>query len=127
MSGDLAGAERDCHEALHIAQKVGDQEGVASYTGNLAELALDREDWVEAETLARTALRRAEAIGRQELIALNCGTIAQALARQGNVQAGVPFARRAVDILTRLGSPRLARAQKVLAECEGQAEELPGS
>jgi hypothetical protein len=85
-------------------------------------LALDREDWVEAETLARAALRRAEAIGRQELIALNCRYMAEALARQGKMQEGVPFARRAVDIFTRLGSPRLARAQKVLAECEGRAE-----
>ena len=122
MSGDLAGAERDYHEALRIAQKVGNQEGVAIYTGNLAALALEREQWEEAETLARAALRRAEAIGRQELIAANCGTIAQALARQGNVQAGVPFARRAVDIFTRLGSPRLDWAQEVLAQCEGRAE-----
>ena len=121
-SGDPAGAEHDCHEALHIAQKVGDQEGVASYTGNLAELALDREDWVEAETLARTALRRAEAIGRQELIAANCGRIAEALARQGKPQDSVAFARRAVEIYTRLGSPQLAWAQQVLAECECRAE-----
>jgi hypothetical protein len=38
-------------------------------TGNLAALALDREQWAEAESLAREALALAEKVGRQELIA----------------------------------------------------------
>ena len=72
LSGDLAAAERDYREALRIARAVGDAEGVAVYTGNLAELALDREDWPGAETLAREALPLSEKLGRQELIASDC-------------------------------------------------------
>ena len=69
LSGDLAAAERDYREALRVARAVGYAEGVATYTGNLAELALDREDWPGAETLAREALPLSEKVGRQELIA----------------------------------------------------------
>ena len=43
-------------EALRIAKKIDDREGVADCTGNLAELRLDREDWAAAEGLARQAL-----------------------------------------------------------------------
>jgi hypothetical protein len=48
---------------------------------------------------------------------LDCGRIAKALARQGQPKDGVPYARRAVDIYTQLGSPDLAEAQEVLQEC----------
>ena len=72
LSGDLAAAERDYREALRVARAVGNAEGVATYTGNLAALALDRKDWPGAETLAREALPLSEKLGRQELIASNC-------------------------------------------------------
>ena len=62
-SGDLAAAERDYREALRIARAVGYPEGVATYTGNLAALALDRKDWPGAETLAREALTLSEKRG----------------------------------------------------------------
>ena len=52
-----------------MARAVGYDEGVATYTGNLAVLALDREDWPAAESLAREALPMSEAIHRQGLIA----------------------------------------------------------
>src|SRR6185436_7213198 len=65
LSGDYAAAERDYLEALRIAKKINDREGVAVYTGDLAELALDREKWAEAEVRARDALVLAEAVGRQ--------------------------------------------------------------
>lgn len=45
VSGDFAAEEGHYHKALHVARVVGDAEGVAVYTGNLASLALDREDW----------------------------------------------------------------------------------
>ncbi|MCK7480953.1 MAG: hypothetical protein M0C28_29915 [Candidatus Moduliflexus flocculans] len=52
------------------------------YTGNLAGLALDREQWAEAESLAREALALAEKVGRQELIASDCHRLAKALLKQ---------------------------------------------
>lgn len=117
LSGDLPAAERDYRAALHMARALDDTEGVAIYTGNLAELALDRNDWPQAEALAREALALAEKIGRQELIAADCRRLARALLRQGQPAAALPYAQRAVDIYTRLGSPDLKYARAVLTEC----------
>ena len=61
---DYPAAERDYRESLRIAKKVKYQEGIATFTGNLAELALYREQWAEAESLAREALALAEKVGR---------------------------------------------------------------
>ncbi|MBI5842172.1 MAG: tetratricopeptide repeat protein [Chloroflexi bacterium] len=43
MNKDYAAAERDYRESLRVAKKVIHPEGIATNTGNLAELALDRE------------------------------------------------------------------------------------
>ena len=80
--GRQRAAERDYGEALRIAQKINYREGVATYTGNLADLALDREQWPEAERLAREALALAEKIGRAELVGSDCYRIAIGLLRQ---------------------------------------------
>ncbi|MGH8625184.1 MAG: DUF4062 domain-containing protein [Gammaproteobacteria bacterium] len=117
-SGDLAAAERDYREALRIARAVGDAEGVTDITGNLASLALDRKDWPGAETLAREALAWSEKVGRQELIASNCHLFARALAQQGKPAEALPYARRAVEIYARLGSPSLEAAHATLRECK---------
>lgn len=118
LSGDFDAAQRDYSEALRIDQIVGNHEGVAIVTGNLAMLALDREDWPNAEVLAREALSLSERIGRHELIGLNCKHLSQALVRQDKKVEALPYAQRAVNILTRLSSPTLAGAQRVLDECE---------
>ena len=117
-TGDRAAAEGHCREALRVARAVGWAEGVLGMTGNLAALALDREDWQAAETLAREALPLSEAVHRQELIALDNRRLAHALVRQGKAAEALPYARRAVEIYTRLGSPVLAKAQATLAERE---------
>lgn len=118
-SGDYGAAEKRYREALRVARAVGDAEGVAAYTGNLATLALDREDWSAAEALTREALPLAEAIHRQELIAVNNHRLAEALMRQGQATEGLPYAKCAVAIYIRLGSPILAEAQAMLVECGG--------
>ncbi|MBV9209776.1 MAG: tetratricopeptide repeat protein, partial [Acidobacteria bacterium] len=120
FSGDLSAAERDYREALRIAKKLKYPEGIATYTGNLALLELDRQNWPKAEALAREALALAEALGRMELIGSDCWRLAQALSRQGRSQEGLPYARRAVDIFTELRAPSLKYAQAVLKECEDE-------
>ncbi len=118
-SGNSRAAERNYQRALRVARAAGYPEGVANFTGNLAGVALSREDWAEAESLSREALALCEQVGRQELIAVNCERLARALARQDKPAAGLPHARRAVEIYTRLGTPSLGSALETLYMCGG--------
>ncbi|MBV9926428.1 MAG: tetratricopeptide repeat protein [Acidobacteria bacterium] len=117
-TGNLDAAERYYREALRIAGVIHDREGIAIYTSNLAELALTREDWPGAEALACDALTLSDTLGRKELIATNCRRIAKALVRQDRKPEALPYAWRAVEILTALRSPSLDAACRTLAECE---------
>jgi tetratricopeptide (TPR) repeat protein len=116
--GQFDDAERDYREALRISAAIGYQDGVSSFTSNLARLALQREDWIGAEALARKSLPVAEKLGKLDLIASTADCLAVALVRQDRKADALPHAKRAVDIFTRLGSPGLAGARATLAECE---------
>ncbi len=122
---DYPAAERDYREALRIAKIIKDDEGTSIYTGNLAALALNREQWAEAESLAREALALSEKVGRQELIATDCHRLAKALLKQSgksdwqsDLQEALSLSRRAVEIYTHLRSPSLQSAQETLGEIE---------
>ncbi|MBE0669114.1 MAG: tetratricopeptide repeat protein, partial [Anaerolineales bacterium] len=139
LNKDYPAAERDYREALRIAKINKDDEGIAIYTGNLAALALDREQWAEAESLAREALPLSEKVGRLELIADDCHRLAQAILKQNPARVGatrpvqesalsdregsplqeaLSLSRRAVEIYTRLRHPDLQSVQETLAEIE---------
>ena len=120
LAGDFDAAERDYQEALRIAKIVKLHEAVASITGNLAELALNRKDWLIAEKLSREALVLDEEIGRQELIGLDCHRIAQALLPQSKATEARPYALRAVEIFAKTGLRDIESARLTLAECDGK-------
>ncbi len=117
--GDLAAAEGDWLKALQIARTVHDTEGVASITGNLTAVAIARRDWPRAATLSREALSLAEKMGRQELIADGHLHLAVALHGQGKKPESLQHARQAVEIFTKLASPLLEEARKLLRDLEG--------
>jgi tetratricopeptide (TPR) repeat protein len=121
---DYAAAERDYREALRIAKKMKDDEGTAIYTGNLAELALDLEQWAEAEILARESLVLAEKVGRDELIAQDCYCLARALYQRAPaaLNEAIGLVRRAVWIASRLRHKNLPEAQALLAQIESALE-----
>jgi tetratricopeptide (TPR) repeat protein len=121
---DYSAAELDYREALRIAKIVEYQEGVAYITGNLALLALDREQWAEAESFAHEALAVAEKVGRQELIALDCYYLAIALLNQKkNLDEALSHSRRAVEIFTRLNHPNLQDGRETMDEIEKAQKE----
>jgi tetratricopeptide (TPR) repeat protein len=116
---DYLAAERNYREALRISKNNNNQEGIAIQTGNLALLALNREQWAKAESLSRKALTLAEKVGRQELVASDCHRIAYALLKlDKNLDEALSLSRRAVEIFTRLRHPDLQSAQELLAEIE---------
>jgi tetratricopeptide (TPR) repeat protein len=114
-SGDYEAAEKHYHESINIAKAINHKEGIASCTGNMADLALDREEWTKAEILARDAINLT--VGKQEALALNYSRLAQALAKQRKEEEGLPYAKLAVEIYARLGSPDLVTAHNIFMEC----------
>ena len=120
LSGDLAGAERDYREALRKARAIPYKQGIRTYTGGLAEIALDRCNWLEAAKLAREALALCEDASHQDMIAENCHRLAKALLRQGKGAEGLSYARLAENIYTKLRSPRLEAVRETRCQCEGR-------
>ncbi|CAN7610466.1 tetratricopeptide repeat protein [Variovorax sp. LjRoot130] len=119
MASDASEADTCFHEALAIATTSREPEAehvVAICTANLAISALKREQWPEAEEIARRSLELAENVGRKVLIARSCLSLARALARQNRASEGRSYAERAVKMFTELRSPELGEAQVALAE-----------
>ncbi|MDX2043834.1 MAG: tetratricopeptide repeat protein [Acidobacteriota bacterium] len=116
----FAGEKRDfvAEVAAILAKQFGQDAILYDKFHELAALAQDRKDWPQAETLARQALPLSEKVGRQQLIALDCGRLAKALVRQGKSAEALPYAQRSVEIYTRLGHPDLKFARATVAECE---------
>ena len=123
LAGDIAAAKRDYSDGLRISRICSNPEGIAFFTGNLAELELDCGNWSDAVTLAMEALSSSEKIGRLEIVAANCHRLAKARVRQGKSVEGLPHAQRAVDIYTPLRSPDLEAALATLRECEAALAE----
>ena len=110
-AGDYDIAERDYAEALRISQKHQFELQIAESTGNLAEVALLRGDWLGAERLALEALQGTIRLKHQDFMARNYLCLARSLLKQGRGPESLEPARRAVTIFTKLRSPYLEEAR----------------
>jgi hypothetical protein len=71
----------------------------------------------------REALELAEKVGREELVGWDCACPAKAMVQPGCQAKGLPYARRAVQILEKLHAPDLEQARAMLTECEAGCNE----
>lgn len=110
-------------ESLRLGKRIGYEEGVAAYTGNVAQLAIDRADWTVAEARAREALALAEKVGRRELVGRNYLRLALSLARLDRYAEGLIPALRALEILSALRLPLAVEAEELLNEYQNVAPE----
>jgi len=118
QAGNYEAAELDYKESLRIAKKLGDQEMITVSTGNLADLALDRQLWSKAAVFAHKALTQAEVIARKEIIAYYSVVLGSALINQNKPKDAIPYIHRAIEIFSKIRDGNLAWAQEVLAEGE---------
>jgi len=120
-SEDLAAAEQHYREAIRVADGLGDVEGLATYTGNLAGLMLDKKEWQMAEEFTREALPLSEKMGRLELIAAHNLRLAQALIGQRKTGEALPHAQTAFSIYEQLGrADEITFARETLAQCDSE-------
>ena len=118
-AGDFEAAEAHYREGYQLARQMGHSKNQAFLGCNLARLAARQEKWPLAEEMAREGFVLLESVHVEDLFARNCLTLAQALARQDRPSEGLAYAKRAVEIYTRLRSSKIVQAQAVLKECGG--------
>ncbi len=117
-------AENYYREGIDMAKDVIYPEGVAYITARLAGLAFEKEEWSNAEALARDALSLAEPLGRQETIAESCYYASKALLKQGQSIAAYPFVFRTIEILKHLNTPLLKDAYFMIEEYNMKLSEV---
>jgi tetratricopeptide (TPR) repeat protein len=121
LSEDYPAAIAAHREVLAIIRTISPEtdDDVSIALSDLAGAESANNDYEAAERDYREALPLSEKVGRQELIAINCHRLAIALLKQNrNLDEALSLSRRAVEIYTRLRSPRLQGAQETLAEIE---------
>ncbi|MBK9927299.1 MAG: DUF4062 domain-containing protein [Anaerolineales bacterium] len=116
-------AEINFRKALNIAKNNNDDEQIAGITDNLAELAIHRGQWDKVEALAIESLTLSEKIGRLDFIATSSYHLSQTYFRKKQFRKALPYARRAVEIFTRLRLYHdLNAAQNILSNCENATQ-----
>ena len=119
-SGDLAGAFDAFQRELDIWIELREEALVASAHGNLAEVALHRDDDREAAHHQRACLELAIALGQPAMLAYSCIVAARLAGRRGEWQRAAQLQAAADATLDRIGltlydSDRAAAADLVEA------------
>ncbi len=105
-------------KALDMSINLNYNDGIATYTGNLANVALDQEHWEEAEIRARDALELAEKLGRKLIIGNALVYIGRALIGQKRYREAITYLQESIAIYTHLSSPRINEANELLIKCK---------
>jgi tetratricopeptide (TPR) repeat protein len=106
LAGDAARSKQLSGEALVVAREVGNREYEADYTGNLADLPLDRGDWDAARVQAQEALELSSEIGRIELVARNHFRLSRIEYGARNSAKAAAHGASAFQLYTQLGMPQ---------------------
>lgn len=119
--GDYGAAGAAYREALALLAQVGDEEGVAHATANLAAVALELGQVAEAQALVAESLDRYTALGSEWDLALTLGNAAGVAAALGDFERAVRLAAAGAAQRRRLGVSLPVAFQSRLRQIEEAA------
>ncbi len=101
--------------ALEIAKELDLTEPQAYITGNLGQLALDRQRWDEARAYFEQALPLVREVGRLDLVADDLLGLARVLEEEGRYDEALPLAEESLAILEKLRDKDVDESRDLVA------------
>jgi tetratricopeptide (TPR) repeat protein len=118
LAGAFSEAEADLREGLRIALTAGDDQVTLGTMIRLTQALIAQSDFKNAETFAHQAFALLPKVGRQEFVADCALNFAKVLVGHERGSSGANYARQAVEIYDRIGSPKHREAVATLNACK---------
>ena len=121
--GDIDGAIRATTEALALAEAIGDEDGLAISSLNLATFDLARGDLPAAAEHALTAIDKAIRLSYREVLAYTLGIAARVALETGRADDAGVLGGAFLELFTAIGTePQRVEAQRHAATLDGVAQ-----